>query len=109
MLLLAQDVQEFVTGMTFEAFAADKKTRSAVLHALIVVGEASKRLSLDFKVDHPEIPWVRIGNFRNLLIHDYHKVDLPLVWRVVTAEVRQLVRNLTPLIPVEPAADGEQG
>ncbi len=57
MLLLAQDVGEFVAGMTFEAFSGDKKTKAAVLHALIVVGEASKRLSLDFKVDHPEIPW----------------------------------------------------
>jgi len=109
MLLLAQDVREFVAAMTFEAFSGDKKTRAAVLHALIVVGEASKRLSLDFKVDHPEIPWVRIGNFRNLLIHEYDKVDLPLVWRVVTAEVPQLIQNLTPLVPVEPPADGEQG
>jgi uncharacterized protein with HEPN domain len=109
MLLLAQDVREFVTAMTFETFSGDKKTRAAVLHALIVVGEASRRLSLDFKVDHPEIPWVRIGNFRNLLIHEYDKVDLPLVWRVVTAEVPQLIQNLTPLVPVEPPADGEQG
>ena len=55
MLLLAQNVGEFVTGMTFEAFSGDQKTRAAVHHALIVVGEASKRLSLDFKVDHPEM------------------------------------------------------
>jgi len=109
MLLLAQDVREFVTAMPFEVFSGDKKTKAAVLHALIVIGEASKRLSLDFKVDHPEIPWVRIGNFRNLLIHEYDKVDLPLVWRVVTSDVPQLIQNLTPLVPAEPPAVGEQG
>jgi uncharacterized protein with HEPN domain len=103
-LLLAQDVQEFVAAMTFEAFSGDKKTKAAVLHALIVIGEAAKRLSVDFRVDHPEIPWVRVGNFRNLLIHEYDKVDLPLVWHVVTSEVPQLIQNLTPLVPVEPPA-----
>lgn len=60
-------------------------------------------------MDHPEIPWVRIGNFRNLLIHEYDKVDLPLVWHVVTSDVPQLIQNLTPLVPAEPPAVGEQG
>lgn len=41
MLLLAQDVREFVTAMPFEVFSGDKKTKAAVLHALIVIGEAS--------------------------------------------------------------------
>ena len=45
----AQLVLEFVQGMDKATFERDLKTQSAVLHQLMVVGEAVKRLSPDFR------------------------------------------------------------
>jgi uncharacterized protein with HEPN domain len=52
------------------------KTQSAVLHQLLVIGEAVKRLSQDFRRDHPEIPFALIAGMRDKLIHEYDDVDL---------------------------------
>ena len=41
----------------------------AACRNLEVLGEASRKISSDFRVDHPEIPWREMGDLRNVLIH----------------------------------------
>lgn len=53
----AQRALRFVAGMSREEFAADEKTRSAVLHQLMILDEAVKRISAEYRTAHPEIPW----------------------------------------------------
>lgn len=53
----ARLVLEFKAGMDEAAFLDDLKTQSSVLHQLMVMGEAVKRLSTEFRDQHPEIPW----------------------------------------------------
>lgn len=40
---------EFREGLEKRAFLADPKTQSAVLHQLLILGEAAKRLSAEFR------------------------------------------------------------
>jgi len=49
-------VKEFIQGFEKESFIQDWKTRSAVLYQITVIGEAVKRLSKEFRAEHPEIP-----------------------------------------------------
>jgi len=51
-----------------EDFLADIKTQSSVLYQLLVVGEAVKRLSREFRAQHPEIPWSLIAGMRDQLM-----------------------------------------
>ncbi|MCY7392617.1 MAG: DUF86 domain-containing protein [Leptolyngbyaceae cyanobacterium CAN_BIN12] len=48
---------EFIQGMSEAEFAVDRKTQSAVLDQIAILGEAVKRLSVDFRTRYPEIPW----------------------------------------------------
>ena len=72
----AKLVLEFNKGVDKAAFLQDFKTQSAVLHQLMVMGEAVKRLSPAFRTGHPEIPWSLIAGMRDKLIHGYDIVDL---------------------------------
>jgi uncharacterized protein with HEPN domain len=51
-------IASFVAGMDRDDFAADRKTVYAVVRALEIVSEASRRLSDDVKVRHSQIDWV---------------------------------------------------
>lgn len=48
-----------------------------------IIGEASKKISPDFKSRYPDIEWKKIAGMRDKLIHDYIGVDLWAVWAVV--------------------------
>ena len=65
------------------AFFRDTKTQDAVVRNLEIIGEASRNLSESFKNTHPDIPWIKISDMRNKLIHEYFGVSLTIVWDVI--------------------------
>lgn len=92
---------EFQNSMDMPAFLADAKTQSAVLHQLLVIGEAVKRLSAAFRDTHPEVPWKLIAGTRDKLIHFYEGVDLEEVWKMVISDLPELIVAVEPLAPRE--------
>jgi uncharacterized protein with HEPN domain len=90
---------EFTQAMDESDFLGDVKTQSAVLHQLLVLGEAVKRLSPEFRERHPDIPWVLIAGMRDNLIHEYDSVDLEEVWSTAERDVPRLQALLVPLLP----------
>jgi uncharacterized protein with HEPN domain len=95
----ARLVVEFTRGMDKPVFLEDFKTQAAVLHELMVVGEAVKRLSSEFCARHPQIPWTLMAGMRDKLIHGYDIVDLEEVWRTVEVDVPVLRAQIEPLLP----------
>jgi uncharacterized protein with HEPN domain len=95
----ARLVLAFVEGMGKEEFLKDVKTQSAVLHQLLVIGEAVKRLCYDSRSRFPAVPWSLVAGMRNHLIHGYDAVDLEEVWTTVARDVPMLLQAITPSLP----------
>lgn len=94
MLIAAKRAASFVEHMTWEEFNASLLTQSAVLHQLIVLGEAARRVSHEYKADHPEVEWTASAGLRNRIIHEYDRVLLDRVWAVLTDELPSLINAL---------------
>ena len=80
-------------------FLRDAKTQSAILHQLLIIGEAVKRRSPEFRGAHPEVPWKVIAGTRDKLLHFYEGVDLDEVWNMVSSDLPQLISHIEPLAP----------
>ena len=81
----------FAEGFDRDAFLADAKTQAAVLHELLVIGEAVKRLSEAFRTAHPDIPWRAMAGMRDKLIHAYDAVDIEEVWKTLRGDIPALI------------------
>ena len=92
-------IGEFIRGMDEDSFLADARTQSAVMHQLLVIGEAVKRLSVECRGRHPDIPWARIARTRDMLIHHYEAVDAAEVWRIAQLNIPELRAAVDPLLP----------
>jgi uncharacterized protein with HEPN domain len=90
---------EFKQDMDKDEFLQDIKTQSAVLHQLMVMGEAVKRLSMEYRDQHPHVPWKLMAGMRDVLIHGYDIVDLNEVWKTVEIDVPQVLPLLETLTP----------
>jgi uncharacterized protein with HEPN domain len=99
MLEHARLAQEFVTDLSVEAYTRDRMRQLALERVLEVLGEAARRISSDFKEEHPEIPWRAIVGNRNVLAHEYGEIRQERLWETATVQVPELIRLLEPLIP----------
>jgi uncharacterized protein with HEPN domain len=91
-------ILEFVNGLTFEEFCSDRKTYSAVIRELEVIGEAVGKLPDELKQKHPDVAWQDIKDFRNLLIHEYFGVDLEIMWKVIQDDLPILMDRVREII-----------
>ena len=77
--------------------------QDAVARQLTIVGEATKRLSAEFRAAHAEVPWRDVAGFRDVIVHDYFRVDVERVWDVVMNHLPRLIATIEPLLPPAPA------
>jgi len=95
----AKLVQSFIKSVDKRNFDGDLLRQSAVVRQLEVIGEATKRLSEEFRRTHMEIPWRKMAGMRDLLIHAYDHVDMDAVWNAATVAIPALVEKIRPLVP----------
>jgi uncharacterized protein with HEPN domain len=98
----ARKALDFTEGVAYEDFVADEKTVYAVVRALEIVGEATKRIPQDVRDRHPQIPWRSMAGIRDKLIHDYVNVSLEVVWKTLSEDLPPLVPMIERVIDETP-------
>ena len=83
------EIESFTTAGQV-GFMADRKTQSAVIRQLEIVGEAVKNLSKDLTDIETSVPWRQIAGTRDRLIHAYFNVDLDAVWSMIEQDLPEL-------------------
>ncbi len=104
-LRAARLARAFLGSLKKDDLLRDAKTQSSILHQLLVVGEAVKRLSPDFRAEHSRIGWKRIAGTRDVIIHQYDRIDIDEVWHTLTVDLPELIAYLEPLAPSEPDSE----
>jgi uncharacterized protein with HEPN domain len=90
-ILDAMDKAEILLqDVTFDQFEADFRINFAVVRALEIIGEATKRLPMTLREEYPDIPWRNMAGMRDRIIHGYDVIDLEIVWDVVKKDIPQL-------------------
>lgn len=71
-----------------------------MLLQLQVIGEAARSMSVKTKEQHSQINWQDIIDFRNLLVHEYFRVDLKIVWQIIEQEIPILKRQIRLILQI---------
>ncbi len=97
-LRAASRIEAFVEDVELEAFQENDLLQSAVIFQLLIIGEAAKHLSEDFRETHKEIPWSKMARMRDRLIHGYFDLDLEIVWETATRDIEHLLSQLEKIV-----------
>ncbi len=103
MVIAIQRIQRFISETTFEAYLENELLQSAVERNLEIIGEAARRrLTEAFRASHPEVDWSGAIGLRNVVAHQYDRIDQAEIWRIITTVLPPLLEQLTVLLPPLP-------
>lgn len=95
-------IQSFTATLSFADYRNDIRTISAVERQFEILGEATRRISEEFRQAYPAINWQRIVGLRNIVIHRYDEVDQDILWAIIHSELESLLTQLEILLPPLP-------
>lgn len=84
------NINKYLDGKTFQQLSDDSMLFYAVVKNIEIIGEAAYHLSKAFCKEHPETPWKDVKLMRNVLVHDYYRIDLKEVWKVIHEDIPAL-------------------
>lgn len=99
MLLAARKIRDFTQGVGQERFQQDELMQHGIMRLIQIIGEAARKVSQDFRQEHPEIPWRQAIGMRHRLVHEYFQIIPGKVWEVAQRDVPILIRLIEPLVP----------
>ncbi len=77
------DIRRRFPATVSDKFFSDRDEQALAAFRLSIVGENSNKLSAEIKARYPEIPWSDMVAFRNIVSHEYHRIDPALVWEAL--------------------------
>jgi uncharacterized protein with HEPN domain len=106
-LLYLNNIQECIdniksyTSEGKQAFRENKMIQDAVIRNLEIMGEATKRLSTELRTKYNQVSWRQIAGLRDVLIHDYLRVDLQEVWLIIEEDLPKLEKQIKEILVEE--------
>jgi len=76
----------------------DPLLHDALLLQFVVIGEAVKNLSSETRESAPEIPWTDIAGLRDLIAHEYFRIDIHRVLEIVERDLPPLEQAIGDLL-----------
>jgi uncharacterized protein with HEPN domain len=91
----SERIIEYTSGLkSADELDNDYKSFDAAMMNFVIIGEMVEKLSQEFKNNHPEIEWLKIKGFRNIVAHDYFGIDAEEVWQIIRDKIPELKFNV---------------
>jgi uncharacterized protein with HEPN domain len=88
-------------GLTKDEFLNDELLKRAIVRSLEIIGEASKKIPVDFKLKWELISWKNMAGMRDRLIHDYMGINYSIVWDVIKNKIPELYIQISDVLDKE--------
>ncbi len=98
MLSAAREALGVVDPVSAEQFLADRLRLRALERMLELIGAAASRVTPACQAAHPEIPWRALIGQRNLLIHEYGRINPALLYVAAVERTPLLVGLLERIV-----------
>lgn len=89
------DLDRRLRDMDMNRFLSDPDEQALTAFRLSIIGENANKLSDDIKARHPDVPWTAMYSFRNVVSHEYHRINPERAWDALESlsKISEMVRE----------------
>ena len=77
-------IDQVLVGYTEDRFVQDWQKQLIVERLLEIFGEAAAHLTPQIRAAYPNIPWSKMVGLRNVVNHQYFRIDVSSIWQTAT-------------------------
>ncbi|MEO1288419.1 MAG: HepT-like ribonuclease domain-containing protein, partial [Chloroflexota bacterium] len=82
----------------YEEFLENTMLIDSVNMNLMIIGEATKNLSTELQNQYTDVDWRNIAGLRNIITHEYFRLNLKLIWDVIENELPKLKEQVKEIL-----------
>ena len=82
-------INGFIDGQSKESFLNSDLIQNATLFQFAIIGEAVVNIDRELLDKYP-YPWHNVRSFRNFILHEYHAIEIWIVWETAKNNLPQL-------------------
>jgi uncharacterized protein with HEPN domain len=97
-LTCARNIQDFTAGMSYDSFPDDPRTIRAVAYEFTTMGEAARAIPVEVQERYPAVPWGKMHGIRNVLVHEYFRLDEEILWEASQKDIPTLIAALEKIV-----------
>lgn len=101
MLGAANDALTITKGKTRADIDKELTIRLSLVRCVEIIGEAASKVSHETQSEFPQLPWRKIVNMRNRLVHAYFDINHDIVWNTVAGDLPPIVALLEEILHKE--------
>ena len=90
-------IQRYCEKHSLESFLADQMTIDACLYQYTIIGEATAAVD-SAMLEKYDYPWYKVKSFRNFVLHEYHAVEMRVIWDTTTEILPELKKTMEEIL-----------
>ena len=83
-------IEGYLKGISEEEFEKDVKLQDAVIRRLEIIGEASRNIPRALKERNKQVPWFKMEQYRDFIVHSYFEASLRRIWVTSTTVLNEI-------------------
>ncbi len=88
----------FTNGLTLETFEENPMAVRAVAFEFVTMGEAARAIPAEIQRRYPGIPWEKMQVIRNVIVHEYFRIDEEILWKTCQEDLQPLIPQLEEIL-----------
>ncbi len=100
-LTCANKILSYAGESSFEEVIKDEMRLEAIERNFTIMGEAAKNIPNEIREKYPFVEWQKVGDFRNVLAHEYFGISKKILWSIIKEKLPALQKDIQTILEKE--------